>query len=279
MYVLPSPTYPLTVRWPDLKLQREAQLSKLERAELALSQDVAAAMERLKDLGTRLGVPETYLDPLKARMVDVAVSLPLSESAAPLVAIYRVLCKTVKCRYRVLVHSSVANRASQAHRTVLQGEGSDTAPQLTLTVVWKGEDICPTPTMMVSANQVPVAGMANILRLLTRLFAQELYEGRGPSAAAQVDTWLDAATQQVVNGNSKERAAFLRQLNARLGSAEWLVGDTLSLADLFAFLALCQMSEVKAPGNVQKWAARCTVSPPLCSLPGVSPPRGLLPSI
>ena len=141
------------------------------------------------------------------------------------------------------------------------------------------EDICPTPTMMVSANQVPVAGMANILRLLTRLFAQELYEGRGPSAAAQVDTWLDAATQQVVNGNSKERAAFLRQLNARLGSAEWLVGDTLSLADLFAFLALCQMSEVKAPGNVQKWAACCTVSPPLRSLPGVSPPRGLLPSI
>ena len=73
----------------QLKLQREAQLSKLERAELALSQDVAAAMERLKDLGTRLGVPETHLDPLKARMVDVAVSLPLSESAAPLVAIYR----------------------------------------------------------------------------------------------------------------------------------------------------------------------------------------------
>ena len=71
------------------KVQREAQLSKLERAELALSKDLAAAMERLRDLGTRLGVPETYLDPLKARMVDVAVSLPLSESATPLVAIYR----------------------------------------------------------------------------------------------------------------------------------------------------------------------------------------------
>lgn len=71
------------------KVQREARLSKLERAELALSQDVAVAMERLRDLGTRLGVPKTYLDPLKARMVDVAVSLPLNESAAPLVAIYR----------------------------------------------------------------------------------------------------------------------------------------------------------------------------------------------
>lgn len=132
--------------------------------------------------------------------------------------------------------------------------------------------------MMVSANQVPVVGMANILRLLARLFAQELYEGRGPVAAAQVDTWLDAATQQVLNGNSKERAAFLRQLNARLGSANWLTGDTLSLADLFVFLALCQMSEVKAPGNVQKWAEQCTHAPPLCSLPGISLPRGLLQS-
>ena len=140
------------------------------------------------------------------------------------------------------------------------------------------EDICPAPTMMVSANQVPVVGMANILRLLARLFAQELYEGRGLVAAAQVDTWLDAATQQVLNGNSKERAAFLRQLNARLGSANWLAGDTLSLADLFVFLALCQMSEVKASGNVQKWAEQCTHAPPLCSLPGISLPRGLLQS-
>lgn len=71
------------------KAQREAQLSKLERSELALSQEVAAAMEQIRGLGSRLGVPETYLDPLKARMVDVAVSLPLSESASPLVAIYR----------------------------------------------------------------------------------------------------------------------------------------------------------------------------------------------
>lgn len=55
----------------------------------------------------------------------------------------RVLCKAVKCKYRVLVHSSVANQASQAHRTVLQGEGSDTAPQLTLTVVWKGGEAKP----------------------------------------------------------------------------------------------------------------------------------------
>lgn len=46
-------------------------------------------MTQLRELGTQLGVPETYLDPLKVRMVDVAVSLPLSESAAPLVALYR----------------------------------------------------------------------------------------------------------------------------------------------------------------------------------------------
>lgn len=71
------------------KVQRKAQISKLERAMATLSQETAAAMARLRDLSTRLGVPETYLDPLKARMVDVAVSLPLGESAAPLVAVYR----------------------------------------------------------------------------------------------------------------------------------------------------------------------------------------------
>lgn len=50
----------------------------------------------------------------------------------------RVLCETVRCRYRVLVHSSVADQASQAHRAALQGERNDTAPQLTLTIMWKG---------------------------------------------------------------------------------------------------------------------------------------------
>ena len=71
------------------KAQRDAQLSKLERAETALSKQIDTTMARLKELGTQLGLPETYLDPLKVRMVDVVVSLPLSESAAPLVALYR----------------------------------------------------------------------------------------------------------------------------------------------------------------------------------------------
>ena len=123
--------------------------------------------------------------------------------------------------------------------------------------------------MMVSVgSQVPVTGMANIMRFIVRLFAPELYEGDSPLVAAQVDMWLDLVTYQIVNGNVRSRGSVLRQLNSRLGSSKWLAGETFTLADLYTFVVLCGLNDPgKVPGNVQRWTKSCCEIPALTSLP------------
>ena len=49
-------------------------------------------MDKLKGLGNELGVPSSHLDPLRANPVDVVVSIPVAQSAAPLAALYRCVC-------------------------------------------------------------------------------------------------------------------------------------------------------------------------------------------
>jgi glutathione S-transferase len=125
--------------------------------------------------------------------------------------------------------------------------------------------------MVVSAgSQVPVVGMANILRFIGRLFGPELCGGGSPLVAAQVDSWLDLVTYQVVNGSVRSQGSVVRQLNSRLGSSKWLAGESFTLADLYAFVTLCELTGQKIPGNVQKWAKRCLEMPALASLPGCS---------
>jgi hypothetical protein len=271
MYVLPSPISPLTVRWPDSESLRSNQIAKLERQEIELRKEIDNVMDKLKGLGNELGVPSSHLDPLRANPVDVVVSIPVAQSVAPLAALYRLLCGSVRCSYRVVVHSSAASTATDQQREAFTSERVDPNPQLTLTIIWKGIPECPAPRMVVSAgSQVPVVGMANILRFIGRLFGPELCGGGSPLVAAQVDSWLDLVTYQVVNGSVRSQGSVVRQLNSRLGSSKWLAGESFTLADLYAFVTLCELTGQKIPGNVQKWAKRCLEMPALASLPGCS---------
>ena len=64
-------------------------LTKLERQEAEFREEIGNMMDKLKDLGDKYGVSTSYLDPLRARPVDVVVSVPVTESVVPLVALYR----------------------------------------------------------------------------------------------------------------------------------------------------------------------------------------------
>lgn len=115
-----------------------------------------------------------------------------------------------------------------------------------------------SPSMMVDPHkQSLVVGEANIARYLARLF-MPAYDSSDPIQATLTDTWLDLATHQLLQGNSKEKAAAVRNLNSRLGKSDWLVGSSVSLADIVVWSALQQVGlALNAPANVQKWIRAC----------------------
>lgn len=124
--------------------------------------------------------------------------------------------------------------------------------------------------MIVSPHdQVPIEGMANIARCICRMFCPDLYEDRGPEAASMIDSWLDRFYHTFLNGNAKERASVVRNLNASIASNTWLVGDQFSLADLLLYCVIVNNSSgLKLLGtNVQKWMKNCSQHPLLANIP------------
>ena len=121
-------------------------------------------------------------------------------------------------------------------------------------------------------NQTPVEGVANIARYLCREFCPNLYEGLGPETASQVDSWLDTVTRSLSNGTSKEKTSVLRRLNSHLGSASYLVGEGVTLADIVVYSAMCSQDGLKPTANVKRWMKRLQLAVPAlacipCSLP------------
>ena len=120
------------------------------------------------------------------------------------------------------------------------------------------ESICKCPTMVVSPhNQTPVEGSANISRYVCREFCPELYEGLGLEEALKIDSWLDLASGMLLYGSSKEKASVMRRLNSHLGSASYLVGDSVTLADIVTYVTICSEPGLKPTANVKQWMKRC----------------------
>lgn len=121
-------------------------------------------------------------------------------------------------------------------------------------------------------NQTPVEGVANIARYLCREFCPSLYEGLGIEAASQVDSWIDTVSRNLSTGTSKEKASAMRRLNSQLGSAKYLVGEGVTLADIIVYSTLCGQDGLKPTANVKQWIKRLQLAVPAlacipCSLP------------
>ena len=106
-------------------------------------------------------------------------------------------------------------------------------------------------------TQTTIHGEGNIARYMARLLTPS-YDDEGDVVAATViDQWVDSAAQ-FAHGNNKERAAVLKSMNAYLGNHEWMVGQSLTLADVILWGVITQAKEDdKAPSNVKKWYQRC----------------------
>ena len=113
------------------------------------------------------------------------------------------------------------------------------------------------PCLMISpTKQAAVTGEINVARYINRVINPDCETDI--VMATQIDEWLDIAHIQILNGNLKEKAAALRNLNSRLGRNDWLVGSSLSLADIVTWSALQQTNQASvAPANVKKWLKMC----------------------
>lgn len=114
--------------------------------------------------------------------------------------------------------------------------------------------------MLSPLHQTYIEGEANIARYLSRLLLPA-YDSGDIVTATQIDELLDLSQQQLLRGNNKERSAALRTLNAHLGKGRWLVGSSLSVADVVAWSAVqgAKLAGV-APANVKKWLKVCSDS-------------------
>lgn len=247
-------------------------LSYLEhRQEWVLSQ-ISKLQERVRTIGEKLGVGPADVGIIQQStsggvVQDVVIYCPPSAPPYALLALYKYVSRKIPCSYRVLVHSSAMREATPEIKEFFAGVQRAEKPRLTVTVIWKSD--CRAPTMVVSPhNQTPVEGIANILRYICREFSLELYEGNGLETAAKIDSWLDMITGTLVHGGAKEKASVMRRLNSHLGSASFLAGGKLSLADIVGYVVVCHGGGLKPTANVKQWLRRCRDQlPELAAIP------------
>lgn len=114
------------------------------------------------------------------------------------------------------------------------------------------------PQLVVSPlRQSVIQGEVNMIRYIRRLL-DPTAETRDPVTMAICDEVLDLVQSRLIDGNSKERDAALRTLNSRLGRTSWLVGNSMSSADIAAWSGInhCKLA-ADLPANVKKWFKAC----------------------
>lgn len=116
-------------------------------------------------------------------------------------------------------------------------------------------------------KQVPITGLSNICRYISRQYCPSIYESLPPTISSQSDTWLDLFSLSYLHGNAKEKGSVLRQLNSALGSKDYLTGDTPTIADIVLYGVIGNETDVKLTGNVKKWMNRCHGIPEAKTIP------------
>jgi len=249
-----------------LEQRQEAVLERLQQLKQSVDtlkgkyniQDQAAVSTRSSSVSSVASHVKSASIPDKGTgALDLVISADPSSPPLSLV----VLCGQLAQRYHVLFNTYVHSSASDSVPDNLGKLGTSMGlkradAQLVLNLVWKKEG--QSPKMMVDpTRQTPILGEANIARYLTRLL--EPGAEADIVAATQRDELLDLAQLQIISGNTKEKAAAVRNLNSSLGKNSWLTGSNPNVVDVVVWSALQQTKLTDSPpANVKKWLALCS---------------------
>lgn len=235
-------------------------IKEIQETVIKTAQNVGLSQGELQEL-TESYVPE-------GNPIDIVITCPPTSPPYSLLGLYPYINKSIPTCIKTHVHSSAIGKVSKELLASFSScESVITQAKLKITIIWKEDVNDSDPSMILTPNkQIPVSGIANICRFLSRRFCPEIYESFDPKISAQIDTWLDSLSLSYIHGNAKEKGAVLRRMNSSLGSAEFLTGNTLTLADVVLFCVLGNERGIKIGGNVKKWMKHCHNVTPLVSV-------------
>jgi aminoacyl tRNA synthase complex-interacting multifunctional protein 2 len=188
---------------------------------------------------------------------DIVINANPANPPYSLFILQQMLAKQYKVLSSSYAHSSALDVSDKLRNIYATNgiAGNRNQHQFAFTLIWK--DVSPSPSLMVQPQkQTLIQGEAAVARYLARLL-QPSYENGSIIIATEIDSMLDLASQ-LLRGNKSEKAAVMKALNGRLGRSQWLVGNSLSLADIVVWSAIQQSGQTAtAPSNVSKWLKLC----------------------
>ncbi|XP_077980006.1 aminoacyl tRNA synthase complex-interacting multifunctional protein 2-like [Glandiceps talaboti] len=239
-----------------LERRQERMLEKLNK----LKSDVEMLSKQMDERATTCNVVQS--SSVRATRIlddsihDIVINANPSQPPLGLMVLHHLLTPRARTCTSVHVHSSVTSIDDKLRKCLLNGTSTERSnAQIVFTLIWKKVNYGPEMNIA-PVSQTPIHGEANIARYLARLLDPS-YES-SPELATLIDSWLDLASNTMTRGSSKEKAVALRALNSHLGKNTWLVGSSLTLADVIMWSAVYQSGQAKGvPNNVNKWLKAC----------------------
>lgn len=262
-FVLENYSLPQTVRCKDDMgdLDPVAALERRQEVILQRLRGLETVLQGLKDTYKTSAMPPNSSGSKSVKrstgkpvdlgdgVLDLVISADPDQVPYSIFVMFQLLQEKFRVRGSTHVHSSVTSKC--ATNLFPSGDGRSDY-QIILTLIWK--KVPNGPELMVNpSKQSAIQGEVNIVRYIRRLL-DSTAEAEDPATMATCDEVLDLVQLRIIDGNNKERDSALRTLNSRLGRTSWLVGDSVSSADIAAWSGInqCKLS-ADLPGNVKKW--------------------------
>lgn len=118
-----------------------------------------------------------------------------------------------------------------------------------------------SPVLRVNpSQQTPIIGECNIARYMARLLSPS-YDAKDAATSTQIDMLVDLADGQL-STDAIQKGNFLKTISGHLGKSQWVLGESLTVADIVLWSALHQSKLVgQAPDNVTRWIDSCNCHP------------------
>ncbi|XP_069694366.1 phenylalanine--tRNA ligase alpha subunit-like isoform X2 [Periplaneta americana] len=229
------------LRWDSIHLQLQALQTELQSLRLRYEKSKSYSQAPDKDL-------------------DFVILSDPRHPPYSLVVLLKLLLNTYRVEISEHIHSSVSDISSEL-RSLFKGVGNNEGAGccIKVTLIWKmiGKD--PLLTLSPVSNN-NIVGEVNVARYLSRLLEQSpsplvVYESQGELYASQVDMWLDCIYKSVIRGENK---SALPAITAVLTTQCWLLGNSVSLADICLWSSLKQNPYLIASNSkLKKWYESC----------------------
>ncbi|EDV19427.1 uncharacterized protein TRIADDRAFT_62144 [Trichoplax adhaerens] len=234
-------------------------IRQLEQRQVNLLAQLQDLKLKVNKIAQQHGV--TIPEPEENAAVNVVITS--SPNALPLstVILQKLLVKRGRqCTFSTHLHSSFTSAipSNTCKWLARYNTGVHTRRQGILISVMITNDDCPI-LKVDGVSHTAIVGDGNIARYLCRLFLPILYDDSDAVMSTEIDSLLDSIETSLLNGNNREQNATLRNINAKIGKSQWLLGDRVSLADIVLFSAVKQSGIAGSlPNNIQRWYKSCS---------------------